>query len=485
MRRISLVVAVMMVVTMLLAACGGKKDAASVVKALDQVVGKMSSYQGTGRMTFHTGQQPQEYQVEVWYQQPSFYRIKLTNEKQDITQIVLRNNDGVFVLTPHLNKSFRFQSNWPDNQGQVYLYQSLAQSIIADNDRQFTTDKGAYVFDVAANYQNSALTRQKIWLDQKSLAPKHVQVSDANSNVMIEVDFTTFEFGAKFDKDSFDMQRNMTSMTLPQTQPAAQQDGQDAAKAGDGGKTAAVGTQGSAAAAQGAAAGTDAKGTAAGTNGGKTSGATGVKGVQGSSGTAQGGAANGTAQQGAAKGAAAQGTAAQAATQGAAQGTASQGAAKGATATQNAAKGTPPANGTAAGAAGGTGTANAGAASADKQAAAGAQPDFGIITPSYTPKGVKQQDETQITLGGEKAILLRYSGTYNYNIVELKPEARETYLVPGDIVDLGYTIAVLSGDEKKTLIWTDDGVEYRLSTADLPTDEMIHVAQSVQGQLGK
>jgi hypothetical protein len=57
--------------------------------------------------------------------------------------------------------------------------------------------------------------------------------------------------------------------------------------------------------------------------------------------------------------------------------------------------------------------------------------------------------------------------------------------VPGDVVDLGYTIAVLSGDEKKTMIWTSDGVEYRLSTADLPTDEMIRIAQSVQGRLGK
>ncbi|WP_231571511.1 hypothetical protein [Gordoniibacillus kamchatkensis] len=28
-------------------------------------------------------------------------------------------------------------------------------------------------------------------------------------------------------------------------------------------------------------------------------------------------------------------------------------------------------------------------------------------------------------------------------------------------------------------------MEYRLSTANLPLDEMIHVAQSVQGQLGK
>jgi outer membrane lipoprotein-sorting protein len=533
MRRISLVLAAMMVVTLLLSACGGKKDAAAVVKDLDQVVGKMASYQGTGTMTFHTGQQPQEYQVEVWYQQPSFYRIKLTNEKQDITQIVLRNNDGVFVLTPHLNKSFRFQSNWPENQGQVYLYQSLANSILADKDRQFTADKDAYVFDVEANYQNSALARQKIWLDQKTLKPKHVQVSDANANVMVEVEFSKFEFGTKFDKDSFDMQRNMTSMTMPDAMPTAQQDAQGAAKAGaagsadagksvsgagtqgkiaggatsDAGKAAAGGTTGDAgktaigAATQGAAvggatggAGKAANGTAAqgqGANGKAASGTT----AQGQ-GTAAGGVASGTAAQGQAQGVAANGAGKTAASgtsaqdQGTATAGSSAGAAAAATGAQNsasgAAKGTAGAQGTAA--AGGKAQAPAAAGQAQKQPSATAASkdlDFGIITPGYTPTGVKQKETSQITLGDEKALLLRFAGTYNYNLVELKPEARETYLVPGDIVDLGYTIAVLSGDQKKTLIWTYEGVEYRLSTADLPDDELVHIAQSVQGQLGK
>ncbi len=118
-----------------------KKDAGAVVKDLDRVINKLDSYQGSGTMVLHTGQQPQEYQVEVWYQNPHYYRIALTNEKKDITQIVLKKNDeGVFVLTPHLNKSFRFQSEWPEKQGQVYLFQSLAHSILNDNDRQFTTD---------------------------------------------------------------------------------------------------------------------------------------------------------------------------------------------------------------------------------------------------------------------------------------------------------------------------------------------------------
>lgn len=213
MRRITWVTAIVICVTLLLSACG-TKDAASIVKDLDHVVSKLQSYQGAGTMKLYTGQQPQEYQVEVWFQNPSYYRIALKNAKKDITQIVLRNDEGVFVLTPSLNKSFRFQSDWPEKQGQVYLYQTLIQSILTDNARQFASEKESYVFDVLANYQTSSLVRQKIWLNKETYAPQQVQVTDANSNVVVEVKFDQFDFNAQFEKDSFEMQRNMTSMNV-------------------------------------------------------------------------------------------------------------------------------------------------------------------------------------------------------------------------------------------------------------------------------
>ena len=74
----------------------------------------------------------------------------------------------------------------------MYLFQSLAKSIIDDKDRQFTTDNDAYVFDVAANYQNEQLSRQKIWLNKKTLAPKQVQVSDANQECVGSSEFHEF-----------------------------------------------------------------------------------------------------------------------------------------------------------------------------------------------------------------------------------------------------------------------------------------------------
>jgi outer membrane lipoprotein-sorting protein len=373
--------AIVMCVALVAAGCG-TKNAEQVVKDLDHVIGKLDSYQGAGKMTLQTGQQAQEYNVEVWYKNPHYYRIALTNEAKDITQIVLRNDEGVFVLTPHLNKMFRFQSDWPENSGQVYLYQSLVQSIVMDNERQFAQEKDMYVFDVAANYQNGLLSRQKIWLNKKDYAPKQVQVSDENNNVMVSVNFSQFEFGKKFDKDSFDMQRNMTSWNI-QSLPTT-------AKVGDTAKQGAV----DATAKQGT--------TAAGTNKSGTSG---------------------TSLQ---------------------QTTAS-----------------------------------------DKAAAA--KQSFGIVEPNYLPKGVKKQDMKEVKLGDDKGILFRYSGAFNYTLIETMPQAKTVTSLPGDIVDLGYTLGVVTGEEKgmRTLTWTYDGIEYRLSTGDLPPTEMIRVAQSVQGQVGK
>lgn len=395
MRRVTWVVAVVMCLALVLAGCGmGKKDAGSIVKDLDHVISKSGSYQASGSMILNTGQQPQEYQVEVAYSPDHFYRISLTNAGKDVTQIVLRNEEGVFVLTPHLKKSFRFQSDWPENQGQVYLFQSLAKSIIADKDRQFTTDNDTYVFDVAANYQNEQLSRQKIWLNKKTLAPKQVQVSDANKNVLVQVNFTSFEFDAKFDKDYFQMERNMTSWNLKTLPTMADVSVTDADHPATGGKS-----------------------------------------VTDKNLSATGGQSDQTAGQ-----------------------------------AQNGQKATATKTGT--------------DASKSTAAASKAQ-SIGIIEPSYLPKDVVKQDITDMKLGEDAAVLLRYKGKYNFSLIEVRPQAKSVSLQPGTIVDLGFTIGVLTGDEKKTLTWTNDGVEFRLSTGDLPTNEMIKVAMATEGQSGK
>ncbi len=209
MRRITWVLAIVMCLALIVSGCG-PKNAKNVVGDLGRKLEKLENYEAHAIMTLQTGQTPLEYDVEVWYQSPDYYRIALTNTKKDIKQIILRNDDGVFVLTPHLNKSFRFKSDWPESQGQVYLYQSLVKSILEDDNRNFEVQNDLYMFDVAANYQNKALARQKIWLTN-DLLPARVEVLDTSNAAVVTLAFDRFNPDAKFDDDDFSMERNMTS----------------------------------------------------------------------------------------------------------------------------------------------------------------------------------------------------------------------------------------------------------------------------------
>jgi len=388
-----------LVLSVLLAACG-KKDAAAVVKDLNEVVGEMESYQGAGVMTLHTGDTPQQYKVEVWHQKPSYYRIALTNAKKDVTQIVLRNDEGVFVLTPSQNKSFRFQSNWPDNQGQVYLYETLIRSITGDTTRQFADEKESYVFDVAANYNTHALVRQKIWLNKSDYAPKQVEVSDSNANVVVDVKFDSFKFGTEFEKDAFDMQRNMTAATEEGGKTGTDSGVTPVEQTGNEGGKEPANPQ-----------------TAPEPDGAVTDGQTGVGGD--------------TEQQG---------------TEGAATGQ-------------------------------------------EGEEPTLAEPEgsdsFGVIQPTYAPEGVQLKDDQILEEAEDYSVMLRYEGTYNYTIFEARPQDRAVSLAPSSVVDLGFTLGMISGDALKTLTWMTDGIEYRITSADLPQNEMVRIATSMQEESGK
>lgn len=197
-----------------LSGCGDKSQK-DVVNGLDAKLKEMTGYKVNAKMTLQTGTEPQVYHVEIWHKAPDFYRVNLKNSQKEHNQMILRNKEGVFVLTPALNKSFKFQSDWPQNSSQAYLYESLANDIIADKDAMFKATKDQYVFETKTNYQNNKmLPKQEIILTKKDLHPVSVKVMDTDNNPLITVEFEKMKFNASFDNDDFDMEKNMTAAQL-------------------------------------------------------------------------------------------------------------------------------------------------------------------------------------------------------------------------------------------------------------------------------
>jgi outer membrane lipoprotein-sorting protein len=214
MRKKLLLLITGLIAIFMLAACGSKSQE-DVVKELNGKQKDLTSYKAEAKMTLKMGSDSQVYDVEIWHMDPNFYRVNLKNPEKDQSQMILRNNEGVFVLTPALKKSFRFQSDWPQNSSQAYLYESLINDIVADKEAKFSSTKEHYIFETKTRYQNnSMLPTQEIKLNKKDLSPAVVKVMDPDRNALVTVEFAKVKFNADFDKDDFDMKKNMTRAEL-------------------------------------------------------------------------------------------------------------------------------------------------------------------------------------------------------------------------------------------------------------------------------
>lgn len=202
------------VVVLVLSACGAKSKE-DVTKGLNEKVEELKGYKATAKMTLEVGNEPQVYDIDVWHHKPGDYRVHLKNPKKEQSQMILRNKSGVYVLTPALNKSYRFQSDWPKNSSQAYLYESLVKDITEDKEAKFTSTKEHYIFETKTRYQNNKmLPTQEITFNRKTLEPVSVKVLDTDKNPVVTVEFTKVDFDAKFDDDAFDTKKNMTSAQL-------------------------------------------------------------------------------------------------------------------------------------------------------------------------------------------------------------------------------------------------------------------------------
>ena len=111
----------------------------------------------------------------------------------------------VYVVTPSLNKSFKFQSDWPNNGSQAYLLDSLVRDIEDDSEAVSEKQDNGYVIKSKVNYpNNSNLVKEKIYID-KDYKLKKVEVMDSDDNVKITFEVKKIDYNPKFNDDYFDL----------------------------------------------------------------------------------------------------------------------------------------------------------------------------------------------------------------------------------------------------------------------------------------
>ncbi len=186
-----LLVAVMII----LAACGApsKED---IMKKLSGKWNDTKGYELQATMEIKTGAEPRLYDVIVWHTKPKFYRVNVSQSGSKDSQMIVRNDDGVFVITPSLGKTYKFQSDWPTQNSQPYLIGALSDDIKADKNATMTEKDKTYVFETATrNNHKKVLPTQQIHIDKKTLLPTYVSVLDENKKEKIRITFTQITLG--------------------------------------------------------------------------------------------------------------------------------------------------------------------------------------------------------------------------------------------------------------------------------------------------
>ncbi len=203
-----LFLAVALITALCLTGCGSLKDKEIKDNFIKDVEG-LKAYYMEGTLKLTNNDDTYEYDVEVSFKKDDKYKVSLKNKSNDYEQIILKNDEGVYVITPSLNKSFKFQSDWPNNNSQSYLLDSVAKDLKDDSAYKFTQKDKDYIFTTKTNYPNNPkyvkkYVKQNITLD-KNQKLKKVEVQDEQGRTYIEFNVSKIDNKAKFDDNQFNL----------------------------------------------------------------------------------------------------------------------------------------------------------------------------------------------------------------------------------------------------------------------------------------
>lgn len=187
--------------------CGcGKYTISDATKEFQKDVENSKSYKLSGTMEISNGEEIFTYSLETYFLKDDYYKVVLINQTNNHEQVILKNDEGLYVVTPNLNKSFKFDSVWPENSSQAYLLGNLVNDIKNDSAATLEETDSNYIIKSTVSYPNNEeLTYQKIYFD-KNMNIEKVEVFSEEDVVKIKVNFKDVDLKAKLSEDDFKLE---------------------------------------------------------------------------------------------------------------------------------------------------------------------------------------------------------------------------------------------------------------------------------------
>lgn len=209
MKKIFLMVLTILTLCSLTSCDRGKR----VVEDFPTAVSSLDSYKVVGKLYSFFPSRTKESLITVYYKNPDLYRVEVDNMDLGDKQIVFKNSDGVHILIPSLNKTFKVKSSWPLNSSYPYLFQSLSKDMLNDENKISTHEEETSTVEMKVKvFEDSMPYKQKIIFNNKTGFPNVVLVYDEKENLITKFTFDKIELNKDLDNDLFNDQKTLTSM---------------------------------------------------------------------------------------------------------------------------------------------------------------------------------------------------------------------------------------------------------------------------------
>lgn len=183
----------------------------SFAKKADQVLNDLNSYTLKGEMEINKGEDIKNYIIEINFkkgEKDSFFKVSLFDKNLNQEQILLRNSEGVFVITPSLNQIFKFKGEWPLNSPKPYLIQTMYDIIKQEGTTTEKNADGTLVKSKVTYPNNSTYKTQEILFDKES-KPISVHIYDDQKTLQLQILFSNVDYNNEIKDEIFDTPKNM------------------------------------------------------------------------------------------------------------------------------------------------------------------------------------------------------------------------------------------------------------------------------------
>lgn len=184
--------------------CGKVSEEKLIDKFINDVESS-KSYVVDSTMEIYNNEDTFKYKLKIYYKDDDYFKVDMLNTINNHQQILLRDDDAVYVVTPSLNKSYKFSSDWPYNSSQAYILNSLVKDL--ESGAELKKVDSGYELKVGVDYPNNSELEYEILRFDKDQNLQVVEVYTKEGILSIKVVYNKIDYKANLSDDDFDVDK--------------------------------------------------------------------------------------------------------------------------------------------------------------------------------------------------------------------------------------------------------------------------------------